>query len=128
MLRRFLPIIIILMTDLSSATSDREIRYVALGDSYSIGEGATSEQSWPSLLTRHLSSEGIKTELIANPSVTGWTTQQAIDRELPVFRAANPTFATLLIGVNDWVQGITEQKFRKNFSYLVEQMLANLPG
>ena len=120
-------ILVTIMAQVSEAAPDNQLRYVAVGDSYSIGEGASPEQSWPSLLTRHLASKGIKIALIANPSVTGWTTQQAIDRELPVFRDAKPTFATLLVGVNDWVQGVTEEKFRHNFSYLIEQMLACLP-
>ena len=123
---KLLLILVIIMAKVSDASANSEIRYVALGDSYSIGEGATPEQAWPSLLTRHLSSKGIKIALVANPSVTGWTTQRAIDRELPVFHAAKPTFATLLIGVNDWVQGVAEEKFRHNFKYLVEQMLASL--
>ena len=120
--------LVIFMTQLSGTAADNQVRYVALGDSYSIGEGASPEQSWPSLLTRHLSSQGIKIALVANPSVTGWTTQQVIDLELPTFRAARPTFATLLIGVNDWVQGVTENQFRRNFDYLLEQMVATLPG
>ena len=104
------------------------IRYVAIGDSYSIGEGASPEQSWPAILTQHLNAQGIHVDLVSNPSVTGWTSQQAIDRELPIFVKSKPTFATLLIGVNDWVQGIGEEKFRQNFNYLVDQMLALLPG
>ena len=109
-------------------TASDEIRYVPIGDSYSIGEGATPEQSWPALLTHHLTAEGLKIMVVANPSVTGWTTEQAINRELPVFRDAKPTFSTLLIGVNDWVQGVSAEKFRQNLSYLIEQMLTVLPG
>jgi lysophospholipase L1-like esterase len=105
-----------------------KIRYVAIGDSYSIGEGASPEQSWPAIMTQHLKAHGVDVDLVANPSVTGWTTQQAIDRELPVFIKAKPHFATLQIGVNDWVQGVGEERFRKNFNYLVDQMLALLPG
>jgi acyl-CoA thioesterase I len=111
-----------------SAGAEDKIRYVAIGDSYTIGEGASSNESWPALLTRHLHVEGVDVDLVANPSVTGWTTQQAIDRELPVFRKERPNFATLLIGVNDWVQGVSADTFRKNFAYLVEQMLADLPN
>jgi lysophospholipase L1-like esterase len=59
--------------------------------------------------------------------VTGWTTKDAIDRELPKFVNSNPNFATLLIGVNDWVQGVDEATFRNRFSYLLDQMLAVLP-
>ena len=105
---------------------EARIRYVAIGDSYSIGEGASPDKSWPALLTRHLNAQGVHVDLVANPSVTGWTTQQAIDRELPVFLKAKPNFATLLIGVNDWVQGVDPEAFRKNFVYLVDQMLAVL--
>ena len=103
------------------------IRYVAIGDSYTIGEGATKDEAWPSVLTKHLREKGVKVELIANPSVTGWTTQQAIDRELPVYIEAKPNFATLLIGVNDWVQGIDATIFRQRFAMLANRMLEFLP-
>jgi lysophospholipase L1-like esterase len=102
------------------------IRYVAIGDSYSIGEGASVNESWPAVMTRHLKAQGVDVDLIANPSVTGWTTQQAIDRELPIFLKEKPNFGTLLIGVNDWVQGVDAEKFRKNFTIIVDQMLGVL--
>jgi lysophospholipase L1-like esterase len=77
-------------------------------------------------LTRHLNEKGLRVELVANPSVTGWTTQEAIDRELPVFLKVKPNFATLQIGVNDWVQGVGSETFRKHFAFLVEQMVGVL--
>jgi lysophospholipase L1-like esterase len=103
------------------------IRYAVIGDSYSIGEGASPEESWPAILTQHLNEKGVHVDLVANPSVTGWTSQQAIDRELPIFIKSKPDFATLQIGVNDWVQGVDETTFRKRFTFLVDQMLAVLP-
>src|SRR5689334_4034095 len=75
------------------------IRYVAIGDSYTIGEGAQPGEAWPNLLTKHLSDRGIDIELVANPSRTGWTTLNALNSEMPVFVQARPNFATLLIGV-----------------------------
>src|SRR5437016_2446912 len=107
---------------------NNKIRYAVIGDSYSCGEGATPKESWPALLTQHLKSQGVDVDLVSNPSVTGWTTKDAIDKELPKFVNSNPTFATLLIGVNDWVQGVDEVTFRNRFSYLVDQMLAVLPN
>ena len=108
---------------------DKEkIRYAVIGDSYSCGEGATPKESWPALLTQHLNAQGLHIDLVSNPSVTGWTTKDAIDRELPKFVNSNPNFASLLIGVNDWVQGVDETTFRNRFSYLVDQMLAVLPN
>jgi lysophospholipase L1-like esterase len=103
-------------------------RYAVIGDSYSCGEGATPKESWPALLTQHLNVQGLHVDLVSNPSVTGWTTKDAVDKELPKFVNSNPNFATLLIGVNDWVQGIDETTFRNRFSYLVDQMLAVLPN
>jgi acyl-CoA thioesterase-1 len=110
-----------------SKVDNEPVRYVAIGDSYSIGEGASPNESWPALLTRHLNAQGLHVELVANPSRTGWTTKDAINRELPVFVDSRPNFATLLIGVNDWVQGVDETTFRKHFVYLRDQMLASLP-
>jgi lysophospholipase L1-like esterase len=108
---------------------DKEkVRYAAIGDSYSIGEGASPNESWPAVLARHLNAQGLHLDLVANPSRTGWTTQQAIDRELPIFVAAKPNFATLQIGVNDWVQGVDAETFRKRFALLADQMLEVLPN
>jgi lysophospholipase L1-like esterase len=79
------------------------------------------------VLTRKLNENGLHVELVANPSRTGWTTQQAIEEELPVFLNAKPDFATIQIGVNDWVQGVGEMVFRKRFAFLLDQMLGLLP-
>ena len=111
-----------------SKTEKEKIHYAVIGDSYSCGEGASPKESWPALLTQHLNAKGLHADLVSNPSVTGWTTKDAIDRELPKFINSNPNFATLLIGVNDWVQGVDETTFRNRFSYLVDQMLAVLPN
>lgn len=98
------------------------IRYVALGDSYTICEGAGWEESWPVILTERLSDAGIPIQLVANPSRTGWTTQNLIENELPVFDASSPSFATLLIGVNDWVQGVSAEKFKENLNFIIDHV------
>jgi acyl-CoA thioesterase I len=102
------------------------IRYAVIGDSYSNGEGASPSQSWPMILTRHLAESGLSIQLVANPAQTGWTTQQAQDAELPLFAAAKPNFATILIGVNDWVQGVEAGLFRKRFALLLDCMVCVL--
>ncbi len=109
-----------------TATAD-EIRFIPIGDSYTIGQGVRTEDAWPSLLTESLRDEGIPLRLIENPARTGWTTQDAIDGELPVFEASQPAFSTLLIGVNDWVQGVDAGTFRTRLAFLMDQMLAVLP-
>lgn len=118
----------IILTVTAQSEIERErIRYAVIGDSYSCGEGATPKESWPELLTQHLDAQGLHVDLVSNPSITGWTTKDAIDRELPIFIESNPNFATLQIGVNDWWQGVDEANFRKRFTFLLDQMLSVLP-
>ena len=106
--------------------SNSMIRYAALGDSYTIGEAVEEEERWPNLMVEHLKEAGVEIKIVANPSVTGWTTQDLIEKELPVYKASDPHFATLLIGVNDWVQGFTKDQFRENMVYIMDEMLKDL--
>jgi len=125
----FLAAVATAMTmDSETAQAIEPIRYAVVGDSYSIGEGATEKESWPALLTRHLTKSGQAVELVSNPSRTGWTTKDAIENELPVFRAARPDFATLMIGVNDWVQEVEPASFRSRLTHLMDEMLKALPN
>ncbi len=105
----------------------KPLKYVALGDSYTIGEGAKSGEAFPDLLSKHLKDNGIDIILSANPSVTGWTTEDLIDKELPVFDHIKPDFVTLLIGVNDWVQGVDSGAFHKNLNYILDHVQTSLP-
>ena len=102
------------------------IKYLALGDSYTIGEGAEIDQNWPSLLTNNLNQQLVPIELIGNPSVTGWTTTDLIQKELHFIDNLKPDFITLLIGVNDWVQGVSKEVFKNNFNYILDYILLNL--
>ena len=104
------------------------IKYVALGDSYTIGTGANENEAWPVLLTKHLNDAGIKTELVANPSKNGFSTQNLIDMELPVFDKSGATFVTLLIGVNDWVREVNATTYTKNLIYILDHVQQKLPN
>ncbi|HEX3818133.1 MAG TPA: SGNH/GDSL hydrolase family protein [Chthoniobacterales bacterium] len=113
---------------LHAAAAKKPIRYAVIGDSYSIGEGAREAESWPALLARRLTKSGIPLELVSNPSRTGWTTADAIEKELPVFRAARPDFGTLMLGVNDWVQGVEPETFRQRLARIMDEMQKILPN
>lgn len=101
--------------------------YLPLGDSYTIGEGAKPEEAWPNVLVKNLIKEGIDIALIGNPSVTGWTSQQLIDLELPAFDEKKPTVTSILIGVNDWVQEVPEDTFEKNLVHILDHVQQRLP-
>ena len=122
MKKLFLFSLVILNLKMMSQT-----RYVALGDSYTICTGATEAQSWPVLLTKQLNNNKMNVELIANPSHNGWTTQNVIDIELPILDKSKATFVTLLIGVNDWVQGVDAKTFQKNLVKIIDHVQSQLP-
>ena len=102
------------------------LRYAVIGDSYSIGQSVRVNDRWPDQLAARLAGEGIALQIVSNPSHTGWTSVDALQREVPLFRAARPDFATLQIGVNDWVQGASPDAFRENLGKLMDAMLKEL--
>ncbi|HLQ62283.1 MAG TPA: SGNH/GDSL hydrolase family protein [Candidatus Acidoferrales bacterium] len=97
----------------SVRTPTRTFRYLALGDSYTIGTGASGPaQSFPSRLARRLE-RGTRVRVeVTNPAVNGFTTEDLIRRELPLLEKLRPDLVTILIGANDVVQGRSEAAYR----------------
>jgi len=101
-------------------TTEHKITYLALGDSYTIGESVPLESNFPCQLSARLNSNGLdvgKPRIIA---VTGWTTselQAAIEVE-----ALKQKFGlvTLLIGVNNQYRGESLEVYRKEFKELLQ--------
>ena len=89
------------------------LRYVAMGDSYTIGTGVEAKDNWPSRLAERLKASGIELVLTANLGRAGWTAKQALDREVPALKDLQPEFATLLIGVNDWIHNGSDRDFKR---------------
>jgi acyl-CoA thioesterase-1 len=85
------------------------IRYLALGDSFTIGTGTTPDKAFPALLAARWRTAGRAVELL-NPAVNGYTTDDLITRELPHVPVFKPTLVTLLIGANDIVRGGSDDK------------------
>lgn len=108
------------------AQNTAKIRYVALGDSYTICTGATTSESWPLLLAADLTRSGIPAELVANPARNGYSTRNLIDHELPVLEKSKADFVTLLIGVNDWVREVSAEEFKKNLVYILDKIQATV--
>ena len=78
------------------------MRYLALGDSFTIGTGTTPDRSFPAMLVTRWSATGLESDL-RNPAVNGYTTDDHIRVELPLVQAYAPDLVTVLIGANDIV-------------------------
>jgi acyl-CoA thioesterase I len=112
----------------SQGGQHKMLRYVALGDSYTIGTGAPPAAAWPKVLTNHLNAAGLSVQLAANPARNGYTTENLIKLELPVLDTLQADFVTVLIGVNDWVRGVDKKTYRQNLIFIldaVQQKISN---
>jgi acyl-CoA thioesterase-1 len=105
------------------------LRYVALGDSYTIGTATVREgERWPDQLVAALGATPPTLELVGNLAVNGFTSREVIEVELPQLDDLRPAFATVLIGVNDVVQGVRAAGYRANVTQILEELLRRLPA
>lgn len=104
------------------------LRYVALGDSYTIGTGVEPGSGWPDQLADRIRSRGIPLRIVANLGVNGYATADLIRDELPALSGLRPDFATLLIGANDVVQGVPAAVYGSNVERILTAILDLLPA
>ena len=128
MFKRMLFFCFCMISTVAFASDGHLIRYVALGDSYTIGTGARLDQSWPVLSTIPLQQKGFTFQIVGNLGRNGWTTQNLIDYELPALKGLKPDFVSLLIGVNDWVQGVDAPTFQKHLEFILDELFKILPN
>ena len=129
MLRRItLPVFLTHLAFAAQLVDANPIRYVAIGDSYTVATGIEEKDSWPSQLTQKLKSAGIKINLIEILGMRGATSQQTLNEVMPLLKNLKPGFITLLIGVNDWIrEGISSSKFKIRIKNLIDEIQSNLP-
>ncbi|MEZ4391471.1 MAG: SGNH/GDSL hydrolase family protein [Polyangiales bacterium] len=105
------------------AEAPSEARYLALGDSFTIGTGSSAAQAFPSRLAARWSAPRCRVTL-RNPAVNGFTTQDLIDRELPELRAFAPTWVSLAVGANDLVRGSDVARYRAQLARIFDAIAA----
>ena len=101
-------------------------RFLALGDSFTIGTGTTPERSFPAVLADIWRERG-RVIALTNPAVNGYATDDLIQEELPLLAAIRPTLVTLLIGANDLVRGSNEDRYRSRLVRIHERIRADAP-
>lgn len=113
---------------MDSSDAEGKIKYISLGDSYTIGNGVPESGRWPNVLTQHLNEAGINIRLIANPAVSGYTVEDAVRTELPVVKKLQPDFVTVLIGANDNFRQKDVDIFQKDFVGFLDELQAITPN
>lgn len=104
------------------------LRYLALGDSYTIGEAVPAEGRWPRQLARALREGGIALDDPLTIAATGWTTDE-LDAAIDAAAPRGPfDFASLLIGVNNQYRGRDAGEYATQFAALLERAIGFAGG
>lgn len=104
------------------------MRCLALGDSYTFGEGVEPAHRWPVQLAHALRDDGID---IGEPRIlakTGWTTEELAVAIAAVQPLGHFDFVTLGIGVNDQYRGHTANEYRAQLAPLLDTAVALAGG
>lgn len=103
------------------------VRYLALGDSYTIGEKVPEKGRWPNQLAKLLESEGTEID-VTILARTGWTVDelwQGIQDNPP---EGTYDLVTLLIGVNDQYRGYLLDGYREDFRFMLGKAIEYADG
>jgi lysophospholipase L1-like esterase len=104
------------------------LTYLALGDSYTIGQSVSQDQSFPYQLTAQLNQQS-KVNAPNIVAVTGWTTNNLINGiNNSGLTSSTYDFVTLLIGVNDQYQGVSQDSYRARFIALLNTAMKFAKG
>lgn len=96
-----------------------KLSYLALGDSYTIGEAVATEQNFPNQLVASLNAKGLFTNPSKIVAKTGWTTDELVGAIKSSGLKDKYDFVTLLIGVNNQYRGYDTAVYRKEFIQLL---------
>ncbi|MFD2563618.1 SGNH/GDSL hydrolase family protein [Aquimarina rubra] len=101
--------------------------FLALGDSYTIGQGVTEEESWPFQLKDAFASPTKKIEELTIIAKTGWTTGNLIGA-IAETNPENHDLVSLLIGVNNQYQRGDFMTFQSEFDFLLNKAISLANG
>lgn len=105
-------------------TIEEPIRYLALGDSYTIGQSVKYEERWPTQLFQQLKNLGYTTDTLDFIAATGWRTDDLYSSMSSIEPDANYNLVSLLIGVNNQFQGRNFSQYQEEFLELLNWAIA----
>lgn len=103
--------------------SDKSYTYLALGDSYTIGEQVPTRDNFPNQVTQLLNEKGISFQSPTIVAKTGWTTDELLNGIDKAFIKGHYDFVSLLIGVNNQYRGWSKEKYSAGFESLLKQAI-----
>jgi len=96
------------------------LNYLALGDSYTIGEAVPDTQAYPYQLVARLDAQKLAVKKPTIIAVTGWATDNLISAiNQSGLAGKHYDFVTLLIGVNDQYQGLSQDNYKVKFQQVL---------
>lgn len=101
----------------------KPLRYLAIGDSYTIGESVPASKNFPAQTKGFLKKEGIQMDKPTIIAKTGWTTDELQDKLSTVRLAIPYDFVTLLIGVNNQYRERSSDEYAQQFEELLQQAI-----
>jgi lysophospholipase L1-like esterase len=110
-----------LIAAMAHAHAHEPLRYLALGDSYTIGEGIDAPGRWTHQLAAALRADGIALADPVTIARTGWTTDELDTAITAAAPAGDYDFVTLLIGVNNQYRGRDVDEYTREFEALLER-------
>ena len=123
-MRKYLIFIFLLAGCQMLQAQDTTLSYLALGDSYTIGESVEVSERWPVQLVNELREHGLAVEDPEIIAKTGWTTDEL--KEAIADTNLNPPYdlVTLLIGVNDQYRGYDINNYPGKFLFLLKKSIS----
>ncbi len=101
------------------------LHYLALGDSYTIGEAVPKAECFPYQLAGWLNAESLNVPPPTIVAATGWTTDNLIDAiSRSDIHAKKYDFVTLLIGVNDQYQHLSIDNYQTKFAEVLNTAIS----
>ncbi|MFP4488340.1 MAG: SGNH/GDSL hydrolase family protein [Bacteroidales bacterium] len=108
--------------------SNKELTYLALGDSYTIGEGVEEEKRWPVQLVEKLRADGAHISNARIIAKTGWTTDELIAGIEEAGPGREYTLVSLMTGVNNQYRGRDRDNFREELALLIDTAISCAAG
>jgi len=98
---------------------EKSVKFLALGDSYTIGESVSQKERWPEQLISELTARGLACDDPTIIATTGWRTDDLIKAIRNANLKSEYNLVSLLIGVNNYYQGKSEKDYASEFEELL---------